>query len=125
MTEHTNQRLQVNNGPDVKFAGRCAYEYSTQSKAGDKPRWTELRLWETEGGAWIAESVGCSSKPGEADLRDVLVIEQTEEGLDATGERQGEILADWINQVMTFFGWSTVAKAFARKAGWEVVREVA
>lgn len=122
MTEHTKQRLSVNNAPDLKFAGRVVYEYSTQSKDQSKPRWTELRLWETEGGAWIAESLGCSTRSGESDLRDVLVIEPADTDIDAA---PALLLAARINQVMNFFGWSTVAKAFARKAGWNVVREVA
>lgn len=121
MTGHSKQRLQVNNAPDLKFEGRVVYEYSTQSKGESKPRWTELRVWETEGGAWIAESLGCSIRPGESDLRDVLVIEPHDTDIDAAPEL---LLSARINQVMAFFGWSTVAKAFARKAGWNVVREV-
>lgn len=125
MTERTEHRLQVNNGPDIKFVGRLVYEYSTQNKEQTKERWSELRLWETEGGAWIAEKVGCSDKQREVDLVDALVIEPTDGDLDATGELQAGQLAEWRNQVMAFFGWTVVAKAFARKAGWDVVREVA
>lgn len=117
-------RLQVNNGPDVHFEGGIAYEYSTQSKGDDESRWTELRLWETVGGAWIAESVGRSTSPGQVDLRDVLVIEPTEEELHATGPRQHQLLLDWQYRVMAFFGWTTGAKAFAREAGWDVAVRV-
>jgi hypothetical protein len=38
------------------------HEFSTQNREGSKSGWTELRLWETRAGAWIAEAVGCSTE---------------------------------------------------------------
>ncbi len=123
---NSKQRLRVNNAPDVHFKGKMSHEYTTQSKDKSKDRWTELRLWETEGGAWIAEKVGCSSRSGEAELRDVLVIEgvtgEFDEFVDDTTRLAVELQAQ--EQVMAFFGWTVVAKAFAKQAGWDVVRHV-
>lgn len=109
--EYKEQRISVTNGPDVRFKGRLLHEFSTQNRDGTKSRWTELRLWETEGGNWIAESVGKTDNQREVDLVDVAVIG----GGDADGSR---------HRVMEHFGWTTAAKAFARQAGWEMYRRV-
>jgi hypothetical protein len=37
------------------------------SKTANADRWTELRLWRSAAGAWIAEQVGRSSIEGERD----------------------------------------------------------
>lgn len=117
MTETKKIRLQVNNAADVHFEGAVIQEYSTQSKDKDRPKskWSELRLWETVGGAWIMESVGMSTVPGQVDIRDVLVIET---GATETDEGLAHL------RVMEWLGWTMVAKAFARQAGWNVIRTV-
>lgn len=107
-------RLQVNNGQDIEFTGQLQGEYSTQNSAATKDRWTEIRLWETAAGAWIVESVGCSTRRGEAELRDALVMERADGGVPHD-----------VRRVMDFLGWTTVAKAFAREMGWDVVRDIA
>lgn len=137
--QFTRQRLRTNNAPDVHFNGRLLHEYTTQSADQAKTRWTELRLWETRGGAWVAENMACSRRPGEHDLRDVLVIERfgapirfqmpdlPEHGASGFDQEMRTILkdeAEAIQDVMAFFGWSVVAKAFAKQAGWDVVRRV-
>jgi hypothetical protein len=113
------QRLQVNNAPDVHFEGSVIHEYSTQNAGGAKERWTEIRLWETTAGAWIVESVGCSKRAGESNLRDVIVLNPVEDGDDA------EEIGEQRIAVMDFLGWTHVAKAFARAADWDMVRRVA
>lgn len=123
MTDYKEQRISVTNGQDVRFKGRLLGEFTTQNKAGTKSRWTELRLWETEGGAWVAESVGCSDNEREVDLTDVAVIEPSDpekKGLAAMRNEQ-----QLREAVMQHFGWTTAAKAFAREMGWEVYRRVA
>lgn len=112
-------RLRVNNAPDVHFTGHVLHEYTTQSSDRPKDRWTELRLWETHGGAWIVEKVGCSTRQGEAEIRDVRVIEHA--GV-ATGHEAS--IQEARDLIMDFFGWTIVAKAFAKQAGWDVVRRV-
>ncbi len=115
MSEIQGVRLHVNNAADVAFSGRLLGEYSTQNAGGTKDRWTELRLWETEAGAWIVESVGKSTAGREIDLRDVKTIPRDPERTENRDDRVA---------VMEAFGWSIVAKAFARTMGWDVVRRV-
>lgn len=75
MTDDFNPtRLACSHGPDLHFDGKLLGSYSTQNKAGSKSRWTELRLWETPAGNWIAESVGCSTRENEGEIREARVI---------------------------------------------------
>lgn len=113
MSEFQKMRLACAHGPDTHFEGVLIREYTTQNSAGTKDRWTELRLWETRGRQWIAESVGCSSRGGEREIRQVTVI--------GPGAKPNEPI-QW--KVMEAFGWTSAAKAFAREMGWDVVRRV-
>lgn len=106
------KRLQPAHGPDLHFEGRLVGAYSTQNRAETKRRWTELQLWETRGGAWIAESVGRTVDEREFDIVEAAVIE-------AGGEEEVRRRA-----VMEAWGWTSAAKAFAREQGWDVVRKV-
>lgn len=119
MSEFQKVRMAVSHGPDLHFEGRVIGSYSTQNNAGTKDRWTELRLWETRGGAWIAESVGCSSRRGEGEIREAAVIDREEDWL-----RSQEADRRMIAEVMQHFQWTTAAKAFAREMGWDVIRRV-
>jgi hypothetical protein len=128
--EFTKQRFVVNNAADVHFEGKQIGFYTTQNERKPKDRWTELALWETRGGAWIAEQVGRSSREGEQAIRDVLVID-AQKGTDirvlagvmeAPTERA--LPPSAVQKIMEFFGWTIVAKAFAREMGWDVVRRL-
>lgn len=129
MSDFQRVKLQQTHGPDVHFEGRLVHEFSTQRKDGGKDRWTELRLWETPAGNWVAESVGMSTRGGERELREAAVIEggAAEERVRLRApidhERHGRETAR--TQVMVAFGYTTAAKAFARKMGWDMVRQVA
>ena len=113
------QRLSVNNGRDVHFKGAMLHEYSTQNRDATKDRWSEIRLWETADGSWVIEQLGCSNRNNEAHLRDVQVIEtRTLLATDQGNDEQRKL------RVMDFLGWTTVAKAFARAAGWDVALHV-
>lgn len=124
--EDKRHRINVNNGADVVFVGRCIGSYSTQNRERTKPRWTELRLWETESGNWIAESVGMTSNPREVPLTDVTVIEAEAPPLSdmRPAKQRAESEAERRISVMQAFGWTSAAKAFARELGWDVVRNV-
>jgi len=126
MTTTTKQRLSVNNAPDVHFEGQLIAEYTTQNASGTKDRWSEIRLWETAAGTWIVENVGCSRRQGESDLRDVLVLDESiEESAPIGAHDSDEEMSQFLREkVMAFLGWTTVAKAFAREAGWDVIRRV-
>lgn len=107
-------RMPVTNGPDLHFDGQVIGEYTTQNKAGTKDRWTELRLWETPTGNWIAEMVGCSSRDREGTLRTARAIYKPST-LDRTGQ---------IREVMQLFEWTPAAKAFAKQLGWDVIERI-
>jgi hypothetical protein len=109
--DFTPIRLACSHGPDLHFEGKLVHEYSTQNKGRTKDRWTELRLWETPAGNWVAESVGMSSRNGEGVIREARVI-KVGEGSERVGA------------VMEAFGWTTAAKAFARDMGWQVTVRV-
>lgn len=121
------RRLSVNNAADVHFNGKLLHEYSTQNAERTKTRWTELRLWETEAGTWLAESVGYSDRQGESELRDVAIFEK-KSGLDVRKLADPDFVDTSPDRrqpdVMAFFGWTVVAKAFAREAGWDVIRRI-
>jgi hypothetical protein len=134
MTDYQKIKLNCTHGPDLHFEGRVVHEYTTQRRDGGKDRWTELRLWETPAGNWIAESVGMSSRQGEIGLREAVVIDfhmlvrgatrdqaYTDSEWDGTREAK---MAELIPLVMDAFGWTTAAKAFAREMGWDVIRRV-
>ncbi len=106
-------RLIAAGGQDVEFTGRVVGEYTSQNANSTKSRWNELRLWETTGGAWVAEAVRCSSVARESDLRDVAVIDADTDDLEA----------DKV-AVMSHFGWRPEAKAFARIMGWDMTRRL-
>lgn len=126
MSEYTKQRMQVNNAQDLRFEGQLLQEYTTQNRDGTKDRWTEIRLWETVGGSWVVEQVGCSKRSGESNLRDALVIEEGRSNPAEFANEEDQVAFDAMSrmEVMDFLGWTSVAKAFAKQAGWEVVRHV-
>ena len=115
--QYERQRMRVNNAPDLHFEGAVIGEYTTQNRDASKPSWTEIRLWQTRGGAWIVETVGCSTRPGQVDICDALVIEAPIEHEDANRPEA-------ISEVMQFLGWTVVAKAFAKQMGWSVARRI-
>lgn len=118
-------KMAVSHGPDLRFDGKLIHQYTTQRADGGKDRWTELRLWETPAGNWVAESVGCSSRRGEGEIREARVIEVLVfRPEDADRFNDCSILDDRRVAVMDHFQWTSAAKAFAREMGWSVVREV-
>jgi hypothetical protein len=126
--EFKKVRLACSHGPDLHFEGQTIGEYSTQNVAGSKDRWTELRLWETPAGNWIAESVGCSKRHGEGEIRDAKVIDSMMDPTEVRNRQADGLVTDAVlarrNQVMDHFQWTTAAKAFARAMGWDVIRRV-
>lgn len=120
--EFKPQRLACSHGADLHFDGKLLGSYSTQNRAGTKSRWTELRLWETQAGNWIAESVGCSSRENEGEIREARVIEDVH--TKALVGEAADRLSVAREEAMDLWGWTTAAKAFARELGWAVVREV-
>lgn len=60
------QCLVRDNGPDVSFEGHLISSVSTdRPEPHRRGRWTELHLYELEGGALICHEMGCTRIPGE------------------------------------------------------------
>ena len=119
----TREKIVCNRGPTYEFWGKLLGEYSTNPQR-TRSKWTELRLWETPSGQWVAESAGCSDEPGHVDIADAVVIR----GPVVLVDRQ--TLQDFESktpqtlsmefQAMEFWGWSSPAKALAKKLGWDL-----
>lgn len=78
MSEYKSTRISRGNGSDLSFDGRLVAEVSSDpSQVTD--RWTELRLYETEKGKFVPQSVGRSALPGEGDISNCAVCENLEE----------------------------------------------
>jgi hypothetical protein len=105
------RRLSPTRGPVTKFVGRIIAE-ATSHKQG-KQRWQECRLWETKGGALIAELVGASDAGTERDITTLTVVEPNQDG-------GRDMFA-----VMEGFEWNTLARAMVRdQLGWKLERIV-
>ena len=124
---YSREKIVCNHGPTYEFWGKLLGEHTTNPK-GNRSKWTEIRLWETPSGKWVAESAGCSDEPGHVDIANaavirgpaVLVERQT---LHSFQEKEPEILSMEF-QAMEFWGWSSPAKALAKKLGWNIVVQV-
>lgn len=119
----TRETIVCNRGPTYEFWGRLLGEYSTNAN-GRKSRWTELRLWETPSGKWVAESAGCSDEVGHVDIADACVIRGPiviieRQTMTESQEKTPEIRSKEF-QAMDFWEWTSPAKALAKKLGWEL-----
>lgn len=80
----------------LAFRGRLVGEVS--SRRGKVTRWTELRLYRTEDGRYIAEEVGETTNPGEVARRRVAVLANDE-------------------KVVGFFGFGSLSRPLYDQAG--------
>ena len=119
----TREKIVCNRGPTYEFWGKLLGEYSTNPKR-DRSKWTELRLWETPSGQWVAESAGCSDEPGHVDIADAVVIRGPVVLVDRQTlkdfEQKTPQTLSMEFQAMEFWGWSSPAKALAKRLGWNL-----
>lgn len=94
--------LSVKDGPSVSFIGA---EVSSYSMNPDRSRWAELKLWETIECNYVAGRAWHSNIGGEATFWTAAQVQTVEDAMD-------------------LWGWDAVAKAFARKLKWDVVRRI-
>lgn len=87
---------------DLKFCGELLAATDSPQKSG---RWTELRLYRTQAGTYVAEQVGRTSWDGEHDRNAAWVCADTDEVIAALGT-----------------GW--LAKELYEKAGIECVEKI-
>lgn len=97
-------------GPKIKATGRILDELDMPASARD--RWYGGILYETVGGAYIADSINFSDIIGEDNLHNALILYADMPEL----ERQ--------IAVMEHFNWTPQARAMAKRLGWKLVVEV-
>lgn len=103
--------LENDNAPGIRFKGELIAEASSSanrassSYSGATGRWTELKLYRTAGGRYVAQSIGYTQWTGEHTRYTT---------------RACETVAD----VIEFFGRGWLAKELYRKAGIEDVQDV-
>lgn len=98
-------------GPTIKANGRLLGSLAAPSRPFE--RWFGGDLWETTGGAYIADSIHFSDIEGEDDHHRALI-------LDAEMPEFDRRMA-----VMEHFNWTPQARAMAKRLKWSLVVEVA
>lgn len=115
MTPDTDKQalitIQRDGAPDIRFVGeRIAATCSSADRgnsyfSGSTGRWTELELYRTRGGKYVAQQIGCTQWQGERD-------------------RYSGAVCDDVAAVIAFFGHGWLAKHLYDKAGIEDVQDV-
>ncbi len=109
--EWERQEIKPQAGPAIEFTGRLVAEQSFTTTGSD-PMGVDLEIWETRAGAYVAVTASEPvDRPG-FELVKVTVVEPQE-------DRQAMHFA-----VMDHFDWTDRARNMARKAGWDLRREV-
>lgn len=103
-----SERIGQRHGPTLKFRGRVIDELDRPRSTLHGDRWFGGVLWETEGGAWIADSIHYSDADGEDDHHRALVLKPDMDD-------QERCFA-----VMEHFGWSAQARAMAKRLKWNL-----
>ena len=96
-------RLHGKNAPDVQFTGVELESYHSNDK---KPRFEEVSLFALEGGGFVAAHAWHSNVEGESTFWFVDKVVTVEDA-------------------MNVWEWTPVAKAFARRLKWDVVKHIA
>lgn len=98
-------------GPKVDFTGRIlsANEFVTKS---DNPMYVTMKVWQTKGGALIAQ---LTTEPNDGGGYRAVRCEVVEVADD--------LQSMWF-AVMDFFDWTDGARSMARKMNWNLRREV-
>lgn len=98
-----NIRLPRHDDVDLEFEGECLVNMS--SFVQGQSRWTEIRIYKTNKGAWVTEVVGRTTVPGENDRFNVAVHRKPEHVRFGLMRRQGG------ERYITDMGRKALAKA--------------
>lgn len=104
--EIINIRIGQKAGPKIKATGRILDQLDAPS--GWHDRWYGGVLYETVGGAYIADSINFSNVAGEDALHNALILYPDMPDLER-----------WI-AVMEHFAWTPQAWAMAKRLGWKL-----
>lgn len=116
MTKDTGQGFKTyeftqNKAPDVVFEGRLVARIDSRDHRRESERnegrWTELEIYETPAGNWVAVEHGRSDRANETDRTDVTFIERGNQ----FPMRCAAVKA---------FGYGWLAKRMAELEGWDV-----
>ena len=91
-------KLTVKDGPNVQFSGANVSGYSQNN---ERPRWEELILFAVEGGGFVAARGWHSNLEGEETFWTAREVST-------------------VRDCMEVWGWTPVAKGFAKKLKWDV-----
>ena len=105
-TELTSYQISHDNGVDYAFTGELLGMATLKTDDDDRPRWTELNLYRTEGGSYICEEIGHSSIKDEVTRRQACV-------------------ASTIDEVVDFFGDGWLASKLYQTVGFNIATHVA
>lgn len=94
-------------GPTIKANGRLLGSLAAPSRSFE--RWFGGDLWETTGGAYIADSIHFSDIDGEDDHHRALIL------YPDMPEQERRMA------VMAHFNWTHQARALAKRLGWSLV----
>lgn len=97
-------------GPKIKATGRVLDTLDAPASAGD--RWYGGTLYETTGGAYIADAINFSDIPGEVAVHSAVILYPDMPEL----ERQ--------IAVMEHFAWTPQAWMLAKRLGWKLTIQV-
>lgn len=92
----------------LRFRGECLAEVSSRKQHRDgewAKHWTELALYQTEGGKYVCECVGRTS-------------------LDHENEKNDAVVCDTLDEVVKYFGTGWLAHNLYTEAGLEVYETV-
>lgn len=109
--EIINIRIGQKVGPKIKATGRILDELDEPASRGD--RWYGGILYETVGGAYIADAINFSDVLGEVEVHNALILYPDMPEL----ERQIAVLEH--------FAWTPQARTMAKRLGWKLTVEVA
>lgn len=126
MTKDTGQEFKTyeftqNKAPDVVFEGRLVARIDSRDHRRESERnegrWTELEVYETPAGNWVAVEHGRSDRANETDRTDVTFINRyvRVEGLPAVADD-----SVMRSEAVKAFGHGWLAKRMAELEGWDV-----
>ena len=102
MTEAERFKITVKDGPNLEFVGVLVDSYSQNNT---RQRFEEMELFAVMGGGFVAVRNWHSNVAGEE-----------------TFATAGEVVT--LADAMEIWGWTPVAKGFAKKLGWDVVHRI-
>lgn len=129
MTKDTAQEFKTyeftqSKAPDVVFEGRLVARIDSRDHVAEndrnRDRWTELAVYETPAGNWVAVQHGRSRAAGETDRTDVTFIKLDAVQASLPFYTFEALSAAMRREVVKAFGYGWLAKRMAAFEDWDV-----